>query len=126
MRATIEQYQKSIAAALSGIATLAAMFWPPVAEALSPEIIAAIGLLIGAAMVHGLPNRRAGVNVSEAAEAMALSYGDKGLAAAVLGARAAAAGADLAHDEVDAIRNLHASASRRAAVAVEATARARG
>ena len=52
----LARYRKAIVAALSGCATLAALFWPGVEEVATPEAISAVGGILATVLVYAVPN----------------------------------------------------------------------
>lgn len=52
-------YTKAIVAFLSALVGIIALWWPPIANFATPEILATVSSLIGAFLVYQLPNKPA-------------------------------------------------------------------
>lgn len=63
------RYAKAIAAAITGLVGLVAMFAPGVREFATPEAIAAVSTVVSTVLVYLVPNTFGGVNVNDLADA---------------------------------------------------------
>lgn len=52
----MERYRKAIAAAITGVVSLIALFIPTVRDIATPEVIAAASALAATALVYAVPN----------------------------------------------------------------------
>jgi hypothetical protein len=55
----IGAYNKAIAAFLTALVGMIALWWPPVANFASPELVATVASLIGSLLVYAIPNKPA-------------------------------------------------------------------
>lgn len=51
------QYTKAIAAFITALVGIVALWWPPVATFAPPEVVATISSLVGSWLVYQLPNK---------------------------------------------------------------------
>lgn len=56
----MNHYTKAIVAVLTMLVNVTAIWWPPVAQIVSPETVVTLSSIIGSILVYQLPNKPAG------------------------------------------------------------------
>jgi purine-cytosine permease-like protein len=55
----MSHYSKAIVAFLTGVVSIVAIWWPPVASVVSPEILTSVAAILTPLLVYLIPNKPA-------------------------------------------------------------------